>query len=526
MITGQDPTKLVNGFEFPVLDFSGGLNTKSSQYLLGRDTNYSLRRNQLTLLENVDRNESGALTTRFGYAKLNTDVVVPAGGDDTIRSIYEYRKTDGTNLVIINAGNSLYKFVSPNFTLIGTVTTADKRFSWTSMNNLLIGCNGVDDPIKYDGTTLAALGGTPPTGPSVVAYYREHIFFAKDLTLHYSAINAPEDYTTVGDAGSVPVPSVRGTKVTALLAFFDRLIVFTDYEVFGLTGTNDDDFAFTPISYEFGHTGSHDAVVPAGNNDVYFCSEQGVHRLNVTDATSELGNLQESYASASIEPTWQAISALNLGNIVAINNQQESQVIFLIGSDNADNNVAYVADYYHRDGLGSPTWGKYTNHPFYSIGGTHILTSGVSDILYGGFDGFVYRRTGNLDILAEIPVKFSYTTDADNPQWNKLFRWINLFVENIDSASSTTEPFTVTASCDFGARTVSNTPDVTVIGGKRLGIDWVLGVDPWFTPKLSTPKISIPCIGRYLTLIFSFTSASRLTFNGFIIYGALRRLIV
>jgi len=522
----SEATKQFAGFEFPVLDFSGGLNTKSSQYLLGRDTIYSLRPNELVVLENVDRGESGAVSTRPGYSKLNSTVISPAGGDNTIRSIYEYRKSTGTDLIIVNAGNSLYKYNGTNFDLIGTVTTANTKFSWTVMNDLLIGCNGVDIPIKYDGTTLANLGGSPPTGPSITTYYREHIMFAKGLTIYFSAVGDPEDYTTVNNAGSLPVPAIKGTHITGLLAFYDRLIIFTDHEVIALTGTVSADFAFQPITYEYGNRGCHKAVVPAGNNDVLFCSNRGVHRLAVTDAAGELGNLEETYASAKIEPTWQNLNAVNLTSRNAINNESESQIIFLVGFDGEDNDGALVADYYHRDRNGNPTWVKYTNYPFFTGYDVHSLNEGEHNVLLGGYDGFVYLRGGNLDVDQQIPIKLSYVTDANLPEWEKLFRWINLFVVNIDAAVSIQEPFTINASFDFGQRSISNTLSISLVGGKRLGIDWVLGTDSFFVSSLSTPKVSIPGVGRYVSLLFTFTSASRLTFNGFILYGARRRLII
>jgi len=511
-------------FSYEVLDFTGGLNTKSSRHLLGRNTLYSLRPDQLTSVLNMMREESGALITRLGYSKFNDTPLAPALGNTWISSIYEFRTETMGDFILVTAGNSIYLWDGlGDFTLVGTFDTQNTVFNWAKLNDIAIGVNGADSPVKFDGTTISGLAGSP-FGAGVVAEYRNHIFMISGLTLFYTAVGTIEDWTTPGDAGQLPIPTRNGSRGTALLSFYDRLLVFTDREVFVLLGTDEPSFRFQVASYEYGHQGRADSVITAGN-DVLFFDKQGVHRLSVTYNDSELGNLEERYASGIIEPTWQAFPSTSVDEGAAVNIVTESRAVFLRSTSGNLNNVAVVADYYHKDPIGNPSWDAWDNHPFQCATAVRSLAPGAVDILFGGRDGHVYQRGGHTDNGTDFLQSWTYTTDAGVPQWEKLIRWLKIFIDNVDGSSTVIEPFKIQLSCDFGLTGLTVTPDITIAGSKRLGIDWLLGTDAFFSSAIVFPQIPIPCVANYLSIIFSFKGTLRLRFRGFILYGGLRRLL-
>lgn len=515
---------LHNGFEYPVLDFKGGLNTKSSTQLLGRETPYSLRPDQYTDTVNLMRNESGYAVGRFGFSKLNSVAVTPGMGSQRVSSIYEYRPTNGLKEILATAGNTFYVFDGSNtLTASGAYPSSDTTFHWAQMNDLAIGVNGADFPYQYDGTAFTQLPNAP-FGASVVARYRNHLFMIRDLTLFYSAVGTTTDWTTPGDAGQLPIPSRRGTKGTALLAFYDRLIVWTDREVFALLGTDEPSFRFDAVSYEYGHQGRPDGIATAGN-DVLFFDQQGVHRLSVTLAEGELGNLEERYASGVIEPTWQGFGVGSLPNGTAVDMSNESRVVFLRGTSGQFNDVAVVADYYHRDPIGNPTWDYWDNQNFQCAAEVESLSTNAKDILFGGRDGFLYRRGGNTDDGTSFRQVLTYTTDAGRPEMEKLFRWIKPYVTDIDDAVSVTEPFTITFRCDNATPGMAKTPNISVQNQPVLDSTFILDTSVLYAQTLLFPQVSLPCVATYLDVVFSFQGTTRLELRGFFLYGGHRRIL-
>lgn len=115
------------------------------------------------------------------------------------------------------------------------------------------------------------------------AYYRNHMFWASQSSIYFSAPFDEFDYTSANGAGQITVP---GT-IVGLLALRDSLIIFCRYNIFRLTGSSADNFALSPITE---NTGCLDGLsIQEINGDIMYLSDTGISRLSDSDQQSGLG---------------------------------------------------------------------------------------------------------------------------------------------------------------------------------------------------------------------------------------------
>ena len=146
-------------------DFSGGLVTKLSPF--------SLKKSQGDKIENIRYDtELKSLSKR--------DPIVTAFSPDAteaITGLFRLYLADGTKRTIVNHGDEIESCVDSTgvCTTILTVASGDYKWQWLTWHDIAIGTDGVNQPVKYDGTSASAtyLGsalatdkgsGTGPTG--------------------------------------------------------------------------------------------------------------------------------------------------------------------------------------------------------------------------------------------------------------------------------------------------------------------------------------------------------------------------
>ena len=501
-----------------VLSFSGGMNTRASALYLGKEGRYALHKDEAPLLINWCRDASGALSTRPGREKLNSTAVTPPSGDSTIRSLFELTPLSGSTTILMNAGNTVYKWNGTTWISLGTVATANKRMHWCQFNDTAIGVDGTNLPIETDGTSYANLSGSPPQGAIAVLSHRNRVWMLKGRTLYYSAVGAKNDWTTANNAGSVPIPTTRGGGGTAMFSLWDRIIICTTDNVFQLTGSSPATFAIEPITVAYGHELSPYGMLAAGN-DVYFGSSKGVHAMSVSYGQSITGDVSYNYVSAKIEPTWQSINKTNFGNVAAVHDSKRNVMIFLCSRAGANNNEAMVADYYHMDDQGRPTWSLYANMPF-ACGAEVRSLNNETVVLFGGYDGIVYRQTNSAkDVDSNIDLQIQYVTDGDVPTMDKTWRYMTVFL------NTTGAVLTGTVSYDFNS-SVHPIAEVfnTEVGG-LIGSTFVMGHTALGTSSYKQRRIPIPGIGRFAVLNLNISASVRVSFGGAIFYAGIRRAI-
>ena len=503
----------------PVLSFAGGMNTRSSALYLGKEGKYVLRKDQAPILINWARDSSGALGTRPGRSKVNAAAVVPPGGDGVVRSIFEISPTTGNRTIIMNAGNTVYKWNGATWASLGTVGTPNRRMHWCQFNDEAIGVDGANAPVITDGTTFGTLGGSPSATSIAVLSHRNRVWMLDGRTLRYSALGVKDDWTTANNAGSVPIPTTKGRGGTAMFSLWERIIICTEQNVFQLVGSGPSDFAVEPINVAYGHELSPYGMLAAGN-EVYFGSSKGAHMLSISYGQSITGDVSYDYASANIEPTWQAINKTNFGNMVGVHDSKRNILIFLCSRGGANNNEALVADYYHLDDQGRPTWTMYANMPF-ACGAEVYSMNNETEVLFGGYDGFVYRQQAALtrDDGVNIDLQLQYVTDLDEPAMDKTVRFMTVFI------NSTGVQLSGNISYDFDQSVANFSEEFQTDVGGLIGTTFVMGVTPLGTPSYQQKKIPIPGVGRFAVVNMIFSSSVKVSLGGMIFYGAIRRVL-
>lgn len=501
-----------------VFSFSGGMNTRSSALYLGKQGKYALKEDEAPLLINFCRDASGALSTRPGRQKLNSTAVVPPAGDSTIRSIFEIVPLSGSPVIIMNAGNTVYKWNGAAWASLGTVATSNRRMHWAQFNDEAIGVNGTDIPVITDGTSYANLTGSPPQGATAVLSHRNRVWMLKGRTLYYSALGVKNDWTTANNAGSIPVPTTKGGGGTAMFSLWDRIIICTTHNVFQVTGSGPSDFAVEPINVTYGHQLSPYGMLAAGN-DIYYGSSKGAHALSVSYGQSITGDVSYNYVSGKIEPTWQAINKTNFANMVGVHDSKRNVLIFLCSRSGANNNEAMVADYYHLDDEGRPTWTMYANMPFAS-GAEVTSLNNETEVLFGGYDGIVYRQTNDArDVNTNIDLQLQYVTDGRVPAMDKTWRYMTVFFNTTEAIVSGTVSF------DFNT-SIKSFQEVfkTSVGG-LIGTTFVMGHTALGVSSYKQKKIPIAGMGRFAVLNINISSSVRVSFGGMIFYAGIRRAV-
>ena len=111
-------------------------------------------------MQNVAINKDGNIAKRNGFTKHISTAIT---GSPNVLSLHEYIKNDGTpEILFTTSDGKIYRMETSSYTELGTGFTASLRWYSVYFNQRRVFFNGTDAPQVYDGTSLAALGGTPP----------------------------------------------------------------------------------------------------------------------------------------------------------------------------------------------------------------------------------------------------------------------------------------------------------------------------------------------------------------------------
>lgn len=121
--------------------FDGGLNSHTNPY--------KLPENQALVAKNVRINETYA-----SLANRNPLLSIRDFGTGAITGLYRYYTAAGNSYTIASIGTTVAADISSTATTISTGLTDSKRWQFVTYKDLLIGGNGYDRNIKWDGKTV------------------------------------------------------------------------------------------------------------------------------------------------------------------------------------------------------------------------------------------------------------------------------------------------------------------------------------------------------------------------------------
>ncbi len=174
-------------------DWSGGLNTKQSPL--------SLKKNQFTIAENVRFN------TELGSASKRDEILLYGSADATepITGMHRLYLRNGTKALLVTHGDEIEKGNDDTgvFTNILNLSSGNYHWQWITWNNVAIGTDGYNQPVKYDGSSASATylgsclaldsGTDDADGPNGTYTYKV-IFYTTSYTV---ALNVPSNSITV-----------------------------------------------------------------------------------------------------------------------------------------------------------------------------------------------------------------------------------------------------------------------------------------------------------------------------------------
>lgn len=158
----------------------------------------------------------------------------------------------------------------------------------------LVMVDGTNYPITWNtNETVTTIDGTTDVlGAEVVSQFHDHLFFAKGSLLSFTAPFAQNDFNTGNGAGSVRLSS----RITGLVTFRDKLIIFTNSSIHQLTGTSAATFQLQEIAEDIGCS-EPDTIQEVGG-DIMFMGPDGLRFLG---ATTRIGDFNLSLASRNIQ---------------------------------------------------------------------------------------------------------------------------------------------------------------------------------------------------------------------------------
>ena len=283
---------MITGVPIRLADFTGG---EASIFPVSRmPSKYS------TLLQNCHLSEHASIEKIPGYVKVNA-----ASSGITFSNGYQFRKSDGTEFILVSGGGSIFKVVGDTLVAIKTGLNTSARVSYATMNDLCIMVNGVDAPMKFDGTTVSALGGTPPATAFKVHVHKGRVWMLEKtdrLLASHSALNNPEDYTTASNAGYIDFKFVltQGDELLDVKTYIDLQIFFFRNHIAIYSGTNptsSGNYAIVQLIQGAGVVAT-DAAIGLGT-DMAFVYDSGVKSLRQVVTT---GSLNMNDLSEKIDP--------------------------------------------------------------------------------------------------------------------------------------------------------------------------------------------------------------------------------
>jgi len=230
--------------------------------------------------------------------------------------------------------------------------------------------------------------GTAPSDPSMVAAFKNHMFYAgmssTPNTIQFSAPNDENDFSASNGAGSLNVDST----IIALKSFRDDLIIFCEDRIYKLTGSSLVDFVVAPVSRNVGCSDAHSVQEIGG--DVIFLAPDG---LRTIAGTARIGDVELGTVSKQIQERISDIGFTNISSVVIRNKSQYRLFYPTGGVESISKGVIGVLK---SNPSGQIGW-EYSDirglKPACCDSG---FVSGVEKIVHGGFDGYVYlQESGN-----------------------------------------------------------------------------------------------------------------------------------
>lgn len=201
--------------------------------------------------------------------------------DGASKGLFRAYKSDGTKETLLAHGTSVSKIsdVDGSLTSIDTgLASGATKYRWANINDEVFIVNGVDAPRKYDFSSTAAMGGSPPIASLIAAH--QDLIWLNDVSDPTRLEFSNEDSYEASDSTNfLYVPSPKSPEpITALVSLNGTLTVFTTGSKWSLYGDQKATFELVESPAKKG-TFTQESVAVTRNH-MYFMSDDGIYRSN------------------------------------------------------------------------------------------------------------------------------------------------------------------------------------------------------------------------------------------------------
>lgn len=253
------------------------------------------------IAKNANLDEIGTIKKDKGYSNfLNTP------DTNNVLSIYPFYKIGATTTRYLlrdsdgkvysaNVGGNTWDAITGATGLSATAVP-----SWVTYKNLAIRFNGTDTPKKYDGTTFASLGGSPPNG-SIATLYKDKVYVSgvspNYSTVYFSDTGDPETWRSFNN---FDVNNNDGDRIIDMVPLFDSLMIFKEFSIWEFqVDPKNSPSVLRYITLDVGCTSKRSIVNIGGI--VYFFNRKGVYQF--TSRYPELISLKvQDFIDAVTDP--------------------------------------------------------------------------------------------------------------------------------------------------------------------------------------------------------------------------------
>lgn len=338
------------------------------------------------LMQNCHISDRGGIRQIPGYAKVHESSCAAK-----LTSGFEFRKSNGNAQILCAGEGKIFKLDSGSLTEIKSGLNDTAKVEFSQINDTVIMCNGVDDPLKYDGTTVASLGGSPPATAFKAHLHKNRIWMierADKMLATHSALNNGEDYTGEG-SGYIDFKYVlkQGDELIDIVSYLDLLVFFFRNNIAIYSGSTpsgiNSDFSLVQLISGVGMC--KPGTLANWGSNMGFLYDSGIKTLK---QAFNAGSLNAEDLSKNIDPVLTGFidSAMAGGNFAAAHYPKYGWLLFLVG------NTVFVYSYIWK------AWGRIVGA---DINGMFTTASGS---LYLCGTNYLYRYDSGWSFGGTDPV--------------------------------------------------------------------------------------------------------------------------
>lgn len=375
--------------------------------------------------------------TETGYISKDTGVSLDGATETTLcHSLFYYKKKDGTSHILRVKGTKMQTKNQTTGLWADTTSsptfTAGARVGYVVYDNNLWFGNAVESIYKYDGTSFTEYASSPKGNNLEI--FEDRLFVsgvtAEPLTLYYSKISDPTDFTVSSSAGGLVKPLGTDSIMTQE-NYYGQLLIFKEKSIWKLTFVYDSivDLFVPKLELQSGNYGacSRKAVTWV-ENDIWFFTGREVRAIGYKDQQTGILGINQSVISDQIKETLYTIATTDYSKIATFYNNRRFYLAVPL-SAGIDNDTIFICHL-----LYSSSWTKYNSRikasatDFMAIDGVIYSSKSVTPFGTLKWDETLKNDNG---VAVSSSVTFRKIEDADFNRY-AFYRYLDIMFKNLE----------------------------------------------------------------------------------------------